>query len=344
MIQFPQILNMPRPRAFLAALFGLAVIILTSGCQRDISGGYLAGDQSAVCWLQIVRTPDNRLTGQLAVSILKPDGSIERNSISVTGAVDGENVSITGSGFLGLQTVSLSGALSGNTLTLTGTQAIPVIFKRSSMEVYQTQLSDLNSRSQGIIRAKETAQAKQQVDQAQRNFLATIDQLISRMQQFDLAADVHLNRFPGAEKGYQAITAKVAQDVFREHELVGNPNASVTRSQLSVAATQASFLTDQMHYQTQSLESSLQGNVKPIADELSVLEQACRKTAPNGDSLTPMQVQARNAACGRLSDAATPFRQKFNATAVGLAHLEQIYQEEHSKQQQLLREAEKYAQ
>src|SRR5882672_3974099 len=134
MILFPKISKMHRPCALRAVVFGLLIITSMSGCQRDISGGYLAGDQSAVCWLQIVRTPDNRLTGQLAVSILKPDGSIERNSISLTGAVDGKNVSLTGSGFLGLQTVSLSGALSGDTLTLTGTQAIPVIFRRSSMD------------------------------------------------------------------------------------------------------------------------------------------------------------------------------------------------------------------
>jgi hypothetical protein len=315
-----------------------------TGCQRDISGGYLTGDQGAVCWLQIVRTPDNHLTGELVASILKPDGSIERDSITITGAVDGENVSLTGSRFFGLQNVTLSGTQRGNVLTLTGTQAIPLTFGRSSMTAYQAQVSELNARSQGIIRARAAAQARLQAEESQRSFIAAIDQLLGRMLRFNSEADVHLGRFPGAEKGYQAITAKIAADVARERELAGNPNAFVTRSQLSVAATQTSLLTDQMHYQTQSLESSLQGNIQPVVNELGTLEQGCRNTLSNSNNLPPAQIQARDAACGRLGNAATPFRQKFGAIAAGLAHLEQVYQEERSKQQQLLQEAQRYAQ
>src|SRR5579863_8804241 len=111
-------------------LNSLAAVTVLAGCHANISGSYLATDQSSVAWLQVVRTPDNRLTGQLAASILKPDGSIEQNSISVTGAVDGENVTLSGSGFLGLQSFVLSGTLNGDTLTLTGAQSIPVSFKR----------------------------------------------------------------------------------------------------------------------------------------------------------------------------------------------------------------------
>jgi hypothetical protein len=86
------------------------------------------------------------------------------------------------------------------------------------------------------------------------------------MQHFDAEADIHLGRFPNVERGYEAITGKVGDYVTRERKLVGNPFRSVERSQLDVAATQASLSTDQMHFQGQSLESSLQTNIAPLVN------------------------------------------------------------------------------
>jgi hypothetical protein len=252
--------------------------------------------------------------------------------------VDGENISLMGSRFFGLENVTLSGTQRGNVLTLTGTQAIPVTFARSSMTAYQAQVSELNARSQGTIRARAAARVQMQAEESQRSFIAAIDQLLGRMLRFNSEADVHLGRFPGAERGYQAITAKIAADVARERELARNPNAFVTRSQLSVPATQTSLLMDQMHYQTQSLESSMKENIQPVVNELGTLERGCRNTLSNSNNLPPAQIQARDVACGRLGNAAIPFRQKFDATTAGLVHLEQVYQGERSRQQRLLRE------
>lgn len=354
----------------------VAAVTLLTGCQSDISGAYLASDQNAVCWLQLVRTPDNHLTGQLAASIMKSDGSVEQASISVTGAVDGENVSLTGSRFLGLESVMLGGTLRGNVLNLNGTQgissqAIPSTFVRSSVTAYQQQVSALNARAQAVIRANAAAKAKADADRqaaqlkaeevrvaaqseedAQRaafqakmqavdavgNLVNAIDQTTAKMKQFDAEADVHLGRFPNAEKTYQGITAKMTQYVDREQQLAGNPNASVARSQLVVAANQASLMTDQVHDQIVPLGWSLQNNVKPIADELTFLEQRCSQPAPapSDDALA----RTRSAACSRLSDAATPFRQKFNAISSGLTNLERAYQAERDRQQRLIQTAE----
>ena len=351
-----------------------ALLILATGCQRDVSGAYLASDHNAVCWLQLVRTPDNHLTGQLAASVLKHDGSVEQNAISITGAVNGENVSLTGSRFLGLENVMLSGVLRGDVLSLNGTQgistqAIPATFVRSSMAAYQEQVSALNARAQAIIKANAAARAKADADReaaqlkaeearvaaqseedAQRaafqarmqvvdavgNLVSAIDQTTSRMQRFDSEADVHLARFPNAEKTYQGITTKMAQDLERECQLAGNPNSSLARSQLSLDASQASLLTDQVHNQLESLESSFQNNIQPIANELAALDRQCSQSASSDTTLA----QTRDTACGRLNTAAIPFRQKFNATASGLANLEQVYQAERDKQQRLLQTAE----
>ena len=335
---------MSRCKRFLSGVLpacGAFAVVLMAGCHSNISGAYLASDKSAMVWLQVVRTPDNHLTGQIATNVLKPDGTIEQNSVSITGAVDGENVTIQGSRFFGLESFVLSGTLSGNVLTLTGAQSVPLTFTRSTPAEFQAKVAELNARSQSITQAKAVAQAQQRTFQTQANFVSQVDQLIRRMAQFDSQADVHLGRFPGAEKGYEGITARVGEYVARERRLAGNPNAEVARGQLSVAANQASIQTDQMHYQGESLQSSLETNVKPMADQATAFEQQCRAVSQNSGHLTPAEVQNVNGACGRLDSAVGPFRQKFSAMSDGLAHLERVYQDEHGKQQQLLQTAQR---
>jgi len=332
-------------RAYKVGLWGVmlacASLSLVTGCQRNISGSYLASDNSAVLWLQVVRTPDNHLTGQLAANVLKQDGSVEQNSVPISGAVDGENVTVQGSRFFGLESFVLSGTLRGNVLTLTGAQSVPLTFTRSTSSEFQAKVSELNTRSQSIIRAKAAAQSQLRNLEAQRRFVSEVDQLIGRMQQFDSQADVHLGRFPGAEKAYEAITAKVSAYVARERQLSGNPNAAVARGQLSVAANQAAIQTEQMHNQVESLQSALQTDVKPMADQAAALEQQCHAVSENPGNLTPEEVQSINAACARLESAAPPFRANFTAMSAGLSQLEQVYQQEQSKQQQLIQESER---
>ena len=322
-------------------MYAALAAVLMTGCQRNISGSYVAGDNSAVMWLQIVRTPDSHLTGQLAANALKPDGTVEQNSVSVTGAVDGENVTIQGSRFFGLDSFVLSGTLRGNVLTLTGAQSVPITFTRSTPAEFQTKMAELNTRSHSIIQAKAAAQSQLRTLEAQRTFVAEIDRVIGRMQQFDLQADIHLGRFPGAEKGYEGITARVAAYVAQERQLAGNPNAAVTRGQLSVGANQSSIQTEQMHNQGEALQSSLETEVKPLADESVTLQQQCSTIARSTGSITPQEIESVNGACGRLGSAVGPFRQKFSAMSAGLTHLEQVYQRERDSQQRLIQESER---
>jgi hypothetical protein len=322
-------------------LCGFAAVLMIAGCHRNISGSYLSSDKSAVIWLQVVRTPDNHLTGQMAATALKPDGSMEQNSAPITGAVDGEDVTISGSRFFGLESFTFSGTLKGDKLTLTGAQSAPMVFTRSSLAEFQAANAELNARSQTIIKSNAAVQARLKIFQAQSNFAMTIYELVGKMARFDSEADVHLGRFPDAEKGYEAITAKVGAYVARERQLAGNPNASVTRGQLSVAANQASNQTEQMHNQGESLQSSLDSDVKPMADKAAALEQQCHTLTTNTGTLNAADIQNVNTACGRLESAATPFRQKYSAMSAGLAHLEQVYQRESKAQRGLIQEADK---
>lgn len=314
---------------------------LLCGCQHNISGTYIANDSASVVWLQLVRTPDNHLTGQLAISVLKPDGRVDNNSSSIAGAVDGENVTLTSSGLFGIQSSTLSGTFSGDTLTLTGAQAEPFVLKRAPLIAYQTQIGELNGRSQAILAAKAAVSARENAERSQRNFVQAIDRLIARMQQFDQQADIDLARFPTVEKQYGAITAKVSDYVERERRLAGNPSASVARSQLSIAATQLSYETERLHYEGQSLESSMAPITNQLLTEGGSYGQVCQTLTSTPANLTPQQQSDETSACDRLRVAIPLFRPKYNAFEAGLTHLEKVYTQEKNAQQALLQSAEK---
>jgi hypothetical protein len=317
----------------------LATMVFLCGCQRDISGTYLAGDSAGVCWLQLVRTPDNHLTGQLIATLLKSDGSVERNSVSLAGAIEGNNITLSGSRFFGLQTITLFGTRVGNTLSLTGIEPKSVTFTRAALTEYQAQVGKIDARSQVMRAQKISLLTRLRTHEAAKNFVASVDQLISKMQRFDSEADLHLRRFPSAEENYHTITQQVTGYVSRERQLANTLNSSNARSQLSNAATEASFTTDQMHDHAQTLQTTLDTNVNPIAEEATALEQQCRQFGSESGSLTPLEDGAHTVACSRLSIAVAPFRQKYNAVSAGLAHLEQVYKHERNSQQELLESA-----
>lgn len=324
------------------SMFVVAALALLCGCHQDISGTYLVSDSGSVTWLQLVRTPDDHLTGQLSLSKLNTEGKIDFDSVAVAGAIGDGNLTLSGSRLLGLQTFTLSGTADGNKLTLSGSgEPTPFVMNRADMSEYQKQLAILNGRSQSILASKTAASSRLRTEQASRGFVLRVDQLIRNMGRFDSEANVHLARFPAVERGYQSITAKINEYVERERRLAGNPDAAIARSQLSIAASQASFATEQAHYQGQALQSSLEINGKPMVDEGTNLGAVCQRLKSSPDSsLTSKQIEAQNAACDRLADEFPTFSQRYNAMTAGLTHLEQIYTHEKSAQQELLHTAE----
>ena len=225
-------------------------------------------------------------------------------------------MSIQGSQFLGLQSLVLSGSLSWNVLTLTGTESVPMKLKHSSQAEIKAKVEELNKRSQDVIQEKNAAQLRQNTFEAQNKYVANIDRITSRMQKFDVNAEVHLGRFHGVESEYEEITAKIVSYVNRERQLAGKDNASIARGQLSINANKVSYQTDQIHDQVEALQSSFDWEVKPIADESKMIEQQCNTLKHNSGNLTPSEVQHVNDACMRLEAALIPFRQKDRKSVV----------------------------
>jgi hypothetical protein len=262
----------------------IAMLFLT-GCSREISGTYLAKFSNGIWSVQLVRTPDNRLTGQLETSVLEKSGKIVENTVPLTGAVNGDNVSIS-STFWGFQIVTLSGKVDWNKLTLTGPPQGLVVLERSDLSDYKKQSSVLIADSQRITNARaaaatrarteRAAAARQKIEQSNQNLVSAIDGAIQRVNKFESDVDVHLARFPGVETRYRAISAKIVDYADRARQLPDAPNSSATRGQLSVAANQAAISADQLHNSVLSLRSALRNHDSSLGSQLIRLKRACQ--------------------------------------------------------------------
>lgn len=332
-----------RFRAVSWVLLMASSLLLSGSWRHDVSGKYIAKFTNGVYWLQLVQTPDGHLTGQFETLALGADGKVKYNNLSVTGAADGDNVSMSLKPISFLPfTVTASGALNGDKLTLTGGftggQPITVVLVRADVSDYQAQVNALNSQSRSILAAKAAAEARKKTAQKERDFIAGLDQLVSRMEHFNAAADVRLDKLPAAEQRYQAITFKMREYLNRERQLVGNPNASVARGEISVAISEGAVTADEVHTEVQSVQWDFQANAQPLMKQVTAAEQSCHRAhRSTADNPVPPEAEAWNSACLRLLDADSLYRKKFDALAHLLARLEEVYQQERKNQDQLVR-------
>src|SRR6266849_4443661 len=162
----------------------LAALLMT-GCQREISGTYMTKFPNAVVWLQLVKTPDNHLTGQFVGLTLEADGKIDQKNANVAGAVDGETMILSTAGIFGMQGGTLSGNLNGSKLTLSGPQLTPVVLNRAGLDEYQNEVKALNAKSRHIFAVK-----------ANVELLNKIASAIFQMQELDAQVDLKLSRLP----------------------------------------------------------------------------------------------------------------------------------------------------
>lgn len=339
---------------FRAAVIFLALGMLAACGDKSVSGSYIAKFTNAVGLLQLVETPGKHVTGQLQM-VVNIDGEVQNNSYSVTGAVDGSNISLSLKPNLLLsESVPESGTFNSSTIMVTGkfasAQPVMTTFVRADAREFQPLVKAINDQAEGVRAAKATAAARQREVQAEaaarekaaqqeRDFVNGLEALVRRMDHFDSAVNSILGKVPAAEQRYHAITAQMRENLRKERSLAGNPNAGVARSQISIAINQGSIATDQLHNEVQPTQWDYENNAVPLMKQAAAAETTCRGLQNGtGDDLAS-QTDARNAACKQLLDAGGRFKPKFDAFSQNLKHLEEVYQQEHTAQVQLINDA-----
>lgn len=164
----------------------------------------------------------------------------------------------------------------------------------------------------------------------------TAGKLAVAVDQFDAVADRYHTEISSVDAKYQAITSRMDELLQRERDLVGDPNASVTRGQLSVAINQASIATDQLHNQVLSFELQVRDQVRPLWQSVWPVTQTCHRAASPDFKPGPEKTN-----CLALLSAADTFRRNLQDLKDGFAHAEQVFQREHETQADLVAASER---
>ncbi len=158
----------------------------------------------------------------------------------------------------------------------------------------------------------------------------TAGKLAEAVGQFDAVADRYRTDISSVDAKYQAITSRMDDLLQRERDLVGDPNASVTRGELSVAISQASIASYQLHNQVLSFESQVRDQVRPLWQSVWPVAQTCHR-APSPD----FKPGPEKTNCLALLSAADTFTRNLQDLKDGFAHAEQVFQREHETQDDL---------
>lgn len=170
-----------------------------------------------------------------------------------------------------------------------------------------------------------------------KNFIASTDMLISRMNNFDAYANAYVAKFAAVEQRYHSISSKMGEYLNREQSLAGDPSSTVARSQISVILIQGQVATDQIHIQAQSVQRDLDVNAAPLRRQIVEVMQTCHQAhTATVENPVAHGNEAWNKACLRLFDAYEPFKFQYEKMVRGLASLEASYQEAKQEQEEIL--------
>lgn len=323
-------------------VIGVALGVATSHAQADSSGAYISRFTNAVELLQLVETPDHRITGQLQAVIHTGDGNVENDSYVVSGAADGLNVTL----MLKLNAllsnpVTESGTFDGSKLELTGQlaggQPRTLIFAKSTPAEFLAAADAIRAQAGRARLQKAMIEAQQRQEKQRQDFISATNQLIARIQHFEAASDALLPKLPKMAQRYHAISSNMYAYYNRERTLAGNPAAGLARSQIALTISQASLATDQIHNQVQLTQWDFENNIVPVANQVNAAVQTCTQVHPstheNPLASTDTEV---NSVCMQLKGMENGFWSEYDAAKKALANVEAVYRQEHKYQQGLV--------
>lgn len=215
-------------------------LILSTACSASqISGTYISHEPGAVVMLQLTATGNGGISGILSSVELKGGGEISSQQISITGTVDGNQLTLSSKSLL----ASLFG--SGVAGTVTGTKIdlqmldsqgnlSSVTFTRGSPVQFKTYADEIKSRSKGIKFSTQLLQWSQELRDAVQNGESWIAN-----------SELHAGRIPNAKAAYTKVEDQMRLLVAQERG-TADPNA---RIQISLQVGQGDLAGGQIDLQ-----------------------------------------------------------------------------------------------
>jgi len=219
------------------------LLVVTASAVSQVSGTYVAHTSAFTEMLQLTQTPDGQISGVLSYVGLKSDGQISSEQTPVNGSADAGQLTLKFPTILSfIPGKSLAGTVSGNTIRLQMVDANGNVsseaFERSSPSQFKAYADELRSKGQAIAYNTKLLNLAQQYRET-----------VTNAENWIANAEAHAARIPNAKSDYDKIESQMRSLVGRERATLD----SVTRSQISVAVTQADIAGEQVDIQVQQI-------------------------------------------------------------------------------------------
>lgn len=291
------------------ARFMAATIIVSStlaGCGRpNVSGIYLATKEREVTLVQLVDAGDGHLNGRVESVTLAPGGQVNDQAVALEGTTANNEITVLLKPMSFLQAgITATGAISGNQLTLTG-RGFSLSAAKSDLKGYQSAVAKLQEKAEAE-RARLAAEAgKRQVAamaaQAAANATARVQQQQDEEKRLDAASATLRNatiEFNQALDHVPDFAGRALQNTNKVEAMVAYAQnlSDQARGQVSVQANQVIVGTNQIEVARSQYAISLEQRSQPAASLAESVVGFC--TSPKGAGFTDKCQTARDAALG----------------------------------------------
>ncbi len=165
-------------------------------------------------------------------------------------------------------------------------------------------------------------------------YVVHLQELTQTMAAFAEEADTQAGQFAEAEKRYRAISAEMQPDLARHDPANGTDHDIVTQDQ-RLSLEQAAGQADQIHSGVMAGFSDLRAKSPALIDASSEASTRCQWL----EDATQAGVDDLKSACKAFQGAFAPFRQGIRDLQQAFTQSEQVWTDEHAKQEDLLRAA-----
>ena len=312
---------LPSMRRGIAAAGLIALTALSACGPPHISGTYLSRGPNQVSLVQLVETPDHRLTGRVEDFAAGADGAIRNDVLALDGAADGADLTVMLKPVAFVEAgVTASGKVDGDTLTWSA-RGGTVSLRRGDLAAYQQAVNAISTRAAGLREAKLERDRAAQAALDDVRLLTDLRAFQPKLDRLSAGLDAALPRLAAAQGKYTALSARA--DTLLKRAMQTTRPGDFQRGQFAYAIGQVVFVTGQLHFQVQSFATSVDAADQSAASQWTALSARC------ADATSAETADA----CRSLASGYAALSPKQAAVSNQLRELEAVYQTEFAKQQ-----------
>ena len=305
---------------FIAAAF-LALGLIAPTSAAGLSGTFINTSENVAILVQIVETDGGALTGRLEQSQLKATGEVETFSLAFYGVTRAGTVVLTlkPSGF------TLSGTFDGTVLHLAGEDA--------SFNVRRGEESDFrNAVTQLAVKAVVVRQTLAEREALQQALALNVELADFHRRSIGRLAEIGL-----FERAIRDTTSRMRAGLEKERGIIGDGQASIARSQISIAISQEEVSASVNYRGAMDTKARVETATADLSARIDALHAPCEKLTSLREPRTFPQWQAM---CWQAEDLANEFGFTNITTANAFDSLEETWATEHAAMLAIILDAE----